>query len=182
MRDQALEVFKKYNKSISLFNHALAVEGVMRYFAEEAGEDIEYWGCVGLLHDVDYEMFPEEHCHKAVELLKEGGFDDKFIHAVVSHGYGIVSDEEPTLYMEKVLYSIDELTGLISAAALMRPSKSVMDIEIKSVKKKFKDKSFAASIDRNIILNGCELLNISLDDLIDKTIKGMRTVAPQIGL
>ena len=182
MKDKALEVLKKYNKSEALVRHGIAVGGVMGYFAAEAEEDIDYWTAVGFLHDVDYEMYPEEHCKKAVELLKENGYDDKFIHAVISHGFGLVVDVEPELYMEKVLYTIDELTGLIGAAALMRPSRSVMDIEVKSVKKKFKDKAFAASINREVILDGCQRIGMELDTVIDKCIQGMRTVAPEIGL
>lgn len=182
MKQEALEVLKKYNKSIALVRHGIGVGGVMGYFAQEAGENIDYWTAVGILHDIDYEMFPEEHCKKAPELLRESGYDDAFIRAVVSHGYGLVVDIEPQLYMEKVLYTIDELTGLIGAAALMRPSKSVMDIEVKSVKKKFKDKAFAASINREVILNGCKSLDMELDIVIDKCIKGMRSVATEIGL
>lgn len=182
MREKAMSVLKQYNKSDALIRHGIAVEAVMRYFAEEAGEDAEYWGAVGLLHDIDYEMYPEEHCKKAPELLKEAGYDDAFIYSVISHGHGLVVDAEPKLYMQKVLYAIDELTGLIGAAALMRPSKSVMDIEVKSVKKKFKDKAFAAGVNRNVILQGCQNLNMELDDVINKCILGMRTAAEEIGL
>ncbi|GAB6179880.1 HDIG domain-containing protein [Desulfotomaculum defluvii] len=182
MREKAMSVLKQYNKSEALIRHGIAVEAVMRYFAVEAGEDEEYWGAVGLLHDVDYEMYPEQHCKKAPELLKAAGYDDAFIHAVISHGHGLVVDAEPTLYMEKVLFTIDELTGLIGAAALMRPSKSVMDIEVKSVKKKFKDKHFAAGVNRDVILQGCKNLNMELDDVINKCILGMRTMAAEIGL
>lgn len=182
MREKAISVLKKYNKNEALIRHGMAVEAVMRYFASEAGEDAGYWGIVGLLHDIDYKMYPDEHCKKAPELLKAEGYDDEFIHAVVSHGYGLVVDVEPTLYMEKVLFTIDELTGLIGAAALMRPSKSVMDIEVSSVKKKFKDKRFAAGVNRDVILQGCLNLNMELDDVINKCILGMRTAAPEIGL
>lgn len=182
MREKAMFVLKQYNKNEALIRHGIAVEAVMRYFAAEAGEDVEYWGAVGLLHDVDYEMYPDEHCKKAPELLKAAGYDEAFIHAVISHGYGLVVDVEPTLYMEKVLYTIDELTGLIGAAALMRPSKSVMDIEVKSVKKKFKDKSFAAGVNRDVILQGCQNLNMDLEDVMKKCILGMRTKADEIGL
>jgi len=182
LKEKALEVLKQYNKSLALVRHGIGVGGVMGYFSKELGEDVDYWTAVGILHDVDYEMFPNEHCLKAPELLREAGYDDDFIHAVVSHGYGLVVDIEPTLYMEKVLYTIDELTGLIGAAALMRPSKSVMDIEIKSVKKKFKDKAFAASINREVILDGCKRLDMELDIVIDKCIQGMRCVAKEIGL
>ena len=182
MREQALAVFRQHNESEALYRHALAVEAVMRAFAAEANEDVEYWGTVGLLHDVDYEKYPDQHCKVAPELLKNAGYDDAFIHAVVSHGYGLCADVEPTLYMEKVLYTIDELTGLIGAAALMRPSRSVMDIEVKSVKKKFKDKGFAAGCNREVILNGCTMLNLELDDVIARCISGMQTVASDIGL
>lgn len=176
MRDKAFKLLKEYNSSPSLIKHALAVEGVMRYFAKKAGEDEEYWGTVGLLHDIDYEKYPEEHCKKAIDILRDNNYSEDFIRSITSHGYGIVSDEKPNLYMEKVLYSIDELTGLITATALMRPSKSVMDLEVKSVKKKFKDKGFAASIDRNIIRNGSEMLEITLEELIEETISGMREI------
>lgn len=182
MREKAMSVLKQYNQNESLIRHAMAVEAVMRYFAAEAGEDQDYWGAVGLLHDVDYEMYPDEHCKKAPELLKAAGYDDAFIYSVISHGHGLVVDAEPKLYMEKVLFAIDELTGLIGAAALMRPSKSVMDIEVKSVKKKFKDKHFAAGVNRDVILEGCKNLNMELDDVINKCILGMRTVASEIGL
>ena len=182
MREKAMSVLKQYNKSEALIRHGLAVEAVMRFFAAEAGEDVEYWGAVGLLHDIDYEMYPDEHCKKAPELLRAAGYDDQFIYAVISHGHGLVVDAEPKLFMEKVLFAIDELTGLIGAAALMRPSKSVMDIEVKSVKKKFKDKSFAAGVNREVILEGCKNINMELDDVINKCILGMRTVAAEIGL
>ncbi len=181
-RDQALAVFEKYNKSEALLRHALSVEGVMRKFADDAGEDANYWGIVGLLHDLDYEMYPDEHCKKTPELLKDNGYDDAFIHAVVSHGYGLVVDVKPELYMEKVLYTIDELTGLIAAAALMRPSKSVLDMELKSLKKKFKDKAFAAKVDRNVIKGGCEMLGMELDDVMKMTMAGMCDCAQAIGL
>lgn len=182
LREKALSVLKQYNKSEALVRHGLAVEAVMRYFAEQAGEDVEYWGAVGLLHDVDYEMYPEQHCKKAPEMLRENGYDDAFVHAVISHGYGLCVDVEPTLYMEKVLFTVDELTGLIAATALMRPSRSVMDTEVKSVKKKFKDKSFAAGVNREVVLKGCEMLGMELDDVIERSILGMRTAAVAIGL
>lgn len=182
MREKAMSVLKQYNKNEALIRHGLAVEAVMRFFAAEAGENVDYWGAVGLLHDVDYEMYPDEHCKKAPELLKAAGYDDQFIYAVISHGHGLVVDAEPKLYMEKVLFAIDELTGLIGAAALMRPSKSVMDIEVKSVKKKFKDKSFAAGVNREVILQGCKNINMELDDVINKCILGLRTAASEIGL
>ena len=182
MREKAYSLLLEYNQSPSLIKHALAVEGVMKYFAQENNENKEYWGIVGLLHDIDYEMYPDQHCQKCKEILANAGYSEEFINSVVSHGYGLVSDVKPEHYMEKVLFATDELTGLITAAALMRPSKSVMDIEVKSVKKKFKDKAFAASIDRDIILQGCEMLDLSLDELIEKTILGMRTINKEIGL
>ncbi|MDL2218091.1 HDIG domain-containing protein [Christensenellaceae bacterium OttesenSCG-928-M15] len=182
MREKALSVLREHNKSEALVRHGIAVESVMRYFAKEAGEDVEYWGAVGLLHDVDYEKYPEEHCKRAPELLKAAGYDDAFIHAVVSHGYGLVVDVEPALYMEKVLFTIDELTGLIAATAIMRPSKSVMDLEAKSVKKKFKDKHFAAGVDRDVIKKGLEMLGLELDDVITRCILGMREQAEEMGL
>ena len=182
MREKAYSLLLEYNQSPSLIKHALAVEGVMKYFAQENNENKEYWGIVGLLHDIDYEMYPDQHCQKCKEILANAGYSEEFINSVVSHGYGLVSDVKPEHYMEKVLFATDELTGLITAAALMRPSKSVMDIEVKSVKKKFKDKAFAASIDRDIILQGCEMLDLSLDELIEKTILGMRSINKEIGL
>lgn len=182
MREQALALLKQWNENEALVKHGLQVEAIMRHYAQAAGEDPEYWGCVGLLHDIDYEKFPEEHCKKAVDILKEAGYDDAFIHAVVSHGFGLCSDVEPELYMEKVLYTIDELSGLINATAIMRPSKSVTDLEVKSVKKKFKDKKFAAGVDRQIILDGCQRLNAPLDDVIEQCILGMRANHEELGL
>lgn len=181
-RGQAWELLAEYTESEALRKHALMVEAVMKHFADMAGEDRETWGIVGLLHDLDYEKFPEEHCHKAAQIMREKGIDEFYIHAVCSHGYGICSDVEPECHMEKVLYTIDELTGLINALCLMRPSKSVLDLEVKSVKKKFKDKSFAAGVDRQTILKGCEMLNMTLDDIIKETIAGMRESAEEIGL
>ncbi len=182
MREKALALLKQWNESEALVKHGLQVESIMRHYAQAAGEDPEYWGCVGLLHDVDYEKYPEEHCKKAVDILKEAGYDDAFIHAVVSHGYGLVSDVEPELYMEKVLFTIDELSGLINATAIMRPSKSVTDLEVKSVKKKFKDKKFAAGVDRQLILDGCQRLGVELDRVIEQCILGMRANHQEIGL
>ncbi len=181
-REKALEIFSRYNKSESLTKHAFAVEGVMRHFADLKGEDQDYWGQVGLLHDIDYEQFPEQHCTKAVEILKAEGYDDAFIHAVVSHGYEIVNQVKPEHVMEIVLFATDELTGLIAAAALMRPSKSVLDLEVKSVKKKWKDKRFAAGVNREIVLQGCQMLGMELDEVMAETINGMRSVADAIGL
>lgn len=181
-REDALRLLRQYNKSESLLKHALAVEGVMRYSARKRGEDEEKWGVVGLVHDLDYEMFPKEHCSKSEEILKENGWPDEYVRAVVSHGWGICSDVEPQSEMEKVLYAIDELTGLVATTALIRPSKSVMDVKTKSVKKKWKDKRFAAGVDRSIIEKGAEMLEVELADLINDTIMGMREVAEEIGL
>ena len=176
-REQALELLKKYNKESFHIQHALTVEGVMRYFAWETGngEEEEYWGIVGLLHDIDFELYPEEHCKKAPELLREAGVGEDMIYAVCSHGYGLCSEEEPKHEMEKALFAADELTGLIWSCALMRPSKSTMDMEVKSLKKKFKDKKFAAGCSREVISQGAEMLGWELDDLFDKTIQAMRS-------
>ncbi len=176
-RDQALELLKKYNKEPFHIQHALTVEGVMRWYAKELGygEEEEFWGITGLLHDIDFELYLEEHCKKAPELLREAGVSEDMIYAVCSHGYGICSEEEPRLEMEKVLFAADELTGLIWSCALMRPSKSTMDLEVKSLKKKFKDKRFAAGCSREIISQGAERLGWELDELFDKTILAMRS-------
>lgn len=182
MREKAFALLQEYNGNQALVVHGLAVESIMRHFAAKAGEDVEYWGCVGLLHDVDYEKYPEEHCKKAVEILQGAGFDEGFIRAVVSHGYGLVCDVEPQLYMEKVLYTVDELSGLINAAAILRPSHSVMDLEVKSVKKKFKDKKFAAGVNREVILDGCKRLGMELDEVIAQCIEGMRENHEALGL
>jgi len=181
-RNTAFELLKRYNKNDSLIKHALTVEAVMRHFAEIFGEDPEKWGIIGLIHDIDYEMYPDQHCKKSREILEENGYPDDYIHAVVSHGWGICLDVEPVESMEKVLYTIDELTGLISATALMRPSKSIIDTETKSVKKKWKQKSFAQGVNRGIIEQGANMLGLELDYIIDETIKGMRKVAEAIGL
>jgi len=181
-REAALELFKKYNKSESLLNHALAVEGVMRYMARKAGDDEEKWGVVGLVHDLDYEMYPDQHCTMTRKILEENKWPDEYIRAVLSHGWGIASDIEPVTLMEKTLYAMDELTGLVVTSALVRPSKSVMDMEARSVKKKWKDKRFAAGVDRSVIEKGAEMLGATLDELITDCIMGMREVAEEIGL
>ena len=173
-REEAFEILKKYNKEEFHIRHALTVEGVMRYFARENNEDEEYWGNIGLLHDVDFELYPEEHCKKCVELLKENNVDDNMINSICSHGYGICSDIEPTQIMEKILFATDELTGLIWAAAKMRPSKSTKDMEVSSLKKKFKDKKFAAGCSRDTIKEGAEKLGWTLEELFEKTILAMR--------
>ena len=174
-RAQALALLQKHNREPFHIFHGLTVEGTMRYFAREMGEDEDFWGLVGLLHDVDFEKYPEQHCLKAPELLSEIGAEPEFIHAVCSHGYGICCDVEPTLPMEKVLFAADELTGLIGAAARMRPSKSVMDMEVASLKKKFKDKKFAAGCSRDVITQGAERLGWTLEELMEKTILAMRS-------
>lgn len=181
-REQAYAILVKYNTNEALINHALAVEAVMRHYAAKFGEDIEKWGAIGLLHDLDYQLYPEQHCQKVVELLKEEDVDEEYIRAVQSHGYGICTDVEPTEKMEKILYTIDEITGLINACAIMRPSKSVLDLELKSVKKKFKDRSFAAGVNREVIQKGAEMLDMPLDEIITETILGMRSAAEEIGL
>ncbi|HPS81653.1 MAG TPA: hydrolase, partial [Candidatus Limiplasma sp.] len=171
-REQALALLSAYNREPFHIRHALTVEGVMRWFAQDLGygDDADFWANVGLLHDIDFELYPEEHCQKAPELLREGGANEELIHAVCSHGYGLCCNVQPDHEMEKVLFATDELTGLIGAAALMRPSKSVMDMETSSIKKKFKDKAFAAGCSRDVIRTGAEALGWDLNDLFEKTI------------
>lgn len=182
-REDAFRLFKEYNESESLTKHALSVEAVMTHFAELLGmEDVNKWGIIGLVHDIDYEMYPEEHCVKAREILSERNWPEDYIHAIQSHGYKICSEVEPIETMEKVLYTIDEITGLITATVLMRPSKSILDLELKSVKKKWKDRRFAAGVDRDLIEGGAKLLGMELDYIISETIKGMQQVAEEIGL
>ena len=179
-RQESIKLLKKYNKEEFHIRHAVTVEQVMRYFAKENGEDEDFWGVVGLLHDIDYEMYPDEHCKKAPELLKEINADDKLIHAVCSHAYGICSDVEPKDKMEKILFAVDELTGLIWAAAKMRPSLSTKDMELKSLKKKYKDKKFAAGCSRDTIEKGAEQLGWELDELLSKTLEAMKNVEDDI--
>ena len=181
-REEALALLRQYNKNESLIKHAMAVEGVMRYIARKRGEDEEIWGVIGLIHDLDYEQFPDQHCKKTEEILTKNDWPEEYIRAVVSHGWGICSDVKPESDMEKVLYAIDELTGLVVTSALVRPSKSVMDMKAKSVKKKWKQKQFAAGVDRSIIEKGAEMLGVELSELITDTIMGMREVAAEIGL
>jgi len=181
-REEAYRLLTEYNQNESLIKHALAVEGVMRYCARKRGEDEEKWGIVGLIHDLDYEKFPDQHCGKTGEILRDNDWPEEYIRAAVSHGWGICTDIQPQSEMEKVLYAVDELTGLVVTTALVRPSKSVMDTEPKSVKKKWKDKRFAAGVDRSIIERGADMLGIELTDLIRDTIMGMREVAEEIGL
>ena len=179
-RDSALALLQKYNQEPFHILHALTVEGVMGWFAQEQGEDVEFWGLCGLLHDVDFEKWPEEHCKKAPELLAEVGASDEMVHAICSHGFGLCSDVEPAHIMEKILFAVDELTGLIGAAAKMRPSKSVMDMELSSLKKKFKDKKFAAGCSREVIKEGAERLGWTLDEVLEKTILAMRSCEERV--
>jgi len=181
-RQEAFALLKKYNQDQGLIKHALAVEGVMRYCARQRGEDEEKWGIVGLVHDIDYEKYPDQHCTKAREILEKENWPEEYIRAVVSHGWGICSEVKPESEMEMVLYAIDELTGLVTATALVRPSKSVMDLKPKSVKKKWKDKRFAAGVDRATIDRGAKMLGLERNDLIEAAIKGMQDVADDIGL
>jgi putative nucleotidyltransferase with HDIG domain len=181
-REEAFALLREYNKGESLIKHALAVEGVMRYSARKRGEDEDKWGVIGLVHDLDYEQYPDEHCRMSDRILREKGWPEEYVRAVVSHGWGICSDVEPRTELEKVLYAVDELTGLVVTTALVRPSRSVMDLKAKSVKKKWKDKRFAAGVDRSIIEKGAQMLDVELGELITDTIMGMREVAETIGL
>lgn len=181
-REEAWELVKEYNKDLFHLRHALTVEGVMRWYANELGygDEADFWALAGLLHDLDFEMYPEQHCIKSQEIMRERGIDEKLIHATASHGYGLVCDVKPEHQMEKVLFAADELTGLIGAAALMRPSKSVSDMEVKSIKKKFKDKKFAAGCSRDVIKQGAEMLGWELDTLLDKTLSAMRATEDEV--
>jgi predicted hydrolase (HD superfamily) len=181
-RDSALELFKRYNKSESLMKHALSVEGVMRYMAKKNGEDEEKWGIIGLIHDLDYEMYPDQHCTMTEKILKENNWPEEYIRAVLSHGWGLASDVKPVSLLERTIYAVDELTGLVATSALVRPSKSVLDMETRSVKKKWNDKKFAVGVDRSVIEKGAEMLGVNIDDLITDCIMGMRSVAKEIGL
>ena len=180
--DEALSLLKEFNQCESLLKHAYSVEGVMRYMAQKLGEDEEKWGIIGLVHDLDYDRYPQQHCQKTKEILEERGWPEDYIRAIMSHGWGLVTDVKPQHEMEKVLYTIDELTGLVTAVALVRPSKSVLDMKVKSVSKKWKDKSFAAGVDRAVIENGAQMLGMDLKDLFEDVIMGMREVASEIGL
>jgi len=181
-REEALALLKQYNKNEALIRHALAVEAVMRYCARKRGQDVEQWGVIGLVHDLDYEQFPDRHCHKSGEILREHGWPEEYIRAVLSHGWGICTEVEPKTDLEKTLFAMDELTGLVAATAMVRPSKSILDMEPKSVKKKWKEKSFAAGVNREVIEKGAVLLGVDLNELIGAAIGGMREVASQIGL
>jgi len=181
-RDEALTLLKQYNKNEALIRHALAVEAVMRYCARKRGQDVEEWGVIGLVHDLDYEQFPDRHCHKSGEILREHYWPEEYIRAVLSHGWGICTEVEPQTDLEKTLFAMDELTGLVAATAIVRPSKSVLDMEPKSVKKKWKEKSFAAGVNREVIEKGAAMLGVDLGELIGDAILAMREVADQIGL
>ena len=177
-RDEAFALLKEF----SLIKHALCVEGVMRSIARKRGEDEEKWGVIGLVHDLDYEKFPDQHCHKTRDILTERGWPEEYVRAIVSHGWGICTDVEPRTDLEKTLYAVDELTGLVTAVALVRPSKSVRDVKVKSVMKKWKDKAFAAGVNRSVIEKGAEMLGVELRELVADVIEGMREVAAEIGL
>lgn len=181
-REEALDLLHRYNESESLRKHAYAVEGVMRHLARKRGEDEEKWGVIGLIHDLDYEKFPDQHCLKTREILSEEGWPEEYIRGAAAHGWGICSDLQPSTDLEKALYAIDELTGLVVTTALIRPSKSVLDVTVKSVRKKWTDKRFAAGVDRAIIEKGAAMMGIGLDELIEDTIRGMQEVAEAIGL
>jgi predicted hydrolase (HD superfamily) len=181
-RENALELFKQYNQSESLYKHAIAVESVMKYFAEKFNKDTEKWSIVGLIHDLDYEKFPDQHCTMTRKILEENEWPEDYIRAVVSHGWGICSDTQPEHIMEKVLYATDELTGLVTTSVLVRPDKNIHELKVKSVMKKWKDKKFAAGVDRNIILKGAEMLKMDISELIEETIEAMKKVAPVLGL
>jgi putative nucleotidyltransferase with HDIG domain len=181
-RQDAWVLLTEYVSTDNLRRHALAVEAVMRHMARKRGEDEELWGVIGLIHDVDYERHPDEHLRHAPEILRNHGWPEEFIRAVLSHGWGICTDVEPVSDLEKTLFAIDELTGLVSAAALVRPSKSILDLPVKSVRKKWKDKAFAAGVDRSIIEKGAAMLGVDLNDLIGDTIEGMKPAAEELGL
>jgi putative nucleotidyltransferase with HDIG domain len=181
-RQEAFALLTEHNKNPGLIKHALAVEAVMRYCARKRGQDPDKWGVIGLVHDLDYEQYPQQHCRKMREILEQRGWPQEYIRAAVSHGWGICSDAEPQSQMEKVLYAVDELTGLVVATALVRPSRSVMDLTAKSVKKKWKDKAFAAGVNRQLIEKGAAMLGVELTELIEDVIMGMREIAEQLGL
>jgi len=181
-REEALKLFRKYNTSDSLYRHALSVESFMRNMARKHGDDEDMWGVIGLIHDLDYEMYPDQHCTMTEKILKEEGLPEEYIRAVISHGYGICSDTEPQSLLEKTLFAIDELTGLVTTSALVRPSRSVLDMEARSVRKKWNDKRFAAGVDRGVIEKGAAMLGVDLNDLISDIIMGMREMAEEIGL
>ncbi|PWD98347.1 hydrolase [Marinilabilia rubra] len=180
--EKALDLFKRYNQSESLQKHAIAVKGVMEYFAAKHNEDPGKWGIIGLIHDLDYEKYPDQHCTMTRKIMEEEGWPEDYIRAIVSHGWGICSDTKPEHVMEKVLYATDELTGLIVTSVLVRPDKNLHELKVKSVMKKWKDKRFAAGVDRNIILKGAEMLDVEIRNLVEETIEAMKKVAPELGL
>jgi len=181
-REEGLALLREFNRSENLLKHAFAVEAVMRRMARARGEDEEKWGVIGLIHDLDYERYPDEHCVKTEQILRERGWPEDYIHAVISHGWGICTDVEPVHVMEKALFAIDELTGLVTAVALVRPSKSLLDLKVKSVKKKWKDRSFAAGANREVIEKGATMLGVEISELIGEVIEGMTSVAAELGL
>lgn len=181
-REEGLELLKKYTKNKNLVKHGITVEAVMKHFAKLNGEDEEYWGLVGLLHDIDYEMYPDEHCTKCVEILKEANVEDDMIKSIQSHGYGICSDVKPEKQMEKVIYTIDELTGLIIATALMKPNKTLAEVDLASIKKKWKNKGFASGVNREIVANGAEMLGLDLDYIMQETLVAMQGISDELGL
>jgi len=181
-REDALELFKKYNQSESLYKHAISVEAVMKYFAEKFNEDTEKWSVIGLVHDLDYEKYPDQHCTMTRRILEEHEWPEEYIRAIMSHAWEICTDTRPEHIMEKLLYATDELTGLVTTSVLVRPDKNIHELKVKSVMKKWKDKKFAAGVDRNIILKGAEMLEMDIRDLIEETIEAMKKVAPELGL
>jgi len=181
-REEAFALLKEYTAQENLIKHGLAVEGVMRYMARKRGADEEKWGIIGLVHDLDYDRYPDQHCQKTKEILTDRGWPEDWIRAIMSHGWGLVTEVKPESELEKVLYAVDELTGLVVANALVRPSKSVLDMKVKSLKKKWKDKSFAAGVNREVVSNGADMLGMELNELFEDVIMGMREVAEEIGL
>jgi len=181
-REDAFKLLQEYNKNEALIQHGLQVEACMRHFAKKYGQDEEKWGIVGLLHDLDYEMYPNEHCYKAKEILEQNGYDEEIIRAMMSHGFGICTAIEPQSLMEKTLYAVDELSGLVNACVLVRPSKSIEDLGVKSVKKKFKTKSFAAGVNREVVKEGAKMLDMELDELIAEVIEAMKADAKELGV
>jgi putative nucleotidyltransferase with HDIG domain len=181
-REEAYALLSRYTKNEALIKHGLAVESIMRHFARIFGEDEEAWGIVGLVHDIDYEQYPEQHCMMSKKILEENNWPEEYIRAVMSHGWGMFTDIEPQTNMEKVLFAVDELSGLITAAALVRPSRSLMDLEPSSVKKKWKDRAFAAGVNRSVIEKGAAMMNMELPDLIRETILGLRPIEKELGL
>ncbi len=181
-RKDTLELFLKYNQTESLLKHALSVEGVMRYMARKSGNDEEMWGIIGLIHDLDYEKYPDQHCKMTEKILRENRWPEEYIRAVMAHAWELCTDIKPESLLEKTLYAMDELTGLVTTSALVRPTRSVLDMETKSVRKKWNDKRFAAGVDRSVIEKGAGMLGVTIEELINDCIMGMREVADTIGL